>query len=129
LGNCLTGFKHIAALMREYEKPQADGSMHKVFLMGCEESYGYLVGTHCRDKDAVVASCVVAEMALWLKSKGLTIVDQIHKLYSEYGVHVESQVSRTMPGMAGMEDIKNIMARLREQPPAELAGIKVQTVY
>ncbi len=129
LGNCLTGFKHIAALMREYERPQPDGAVDKVFLMGCEESYGYLIGRHCRDKDAVVAACAVAEMALWLKSQGLTVVDQLHRLYAKYGVHVESQVSQTMPGMAGMEDIKNIMTRLREQPPAELAGIRVQTVY
>lgn len=128
LGNCLTGFKYIAALMAEYEQPGPDGAPQKTFLMGCEESYGYLIGTHCRDKDAVVASCMVAEMALWAKTQGLTLVDLLNNLYMEHGVHIESQVSRTMPGLEGMKDIDALMSRLREQPPAEIAGIKVAQV-
>src|SRR5690606_22109316 len=93
--------------------------------MGCEESYGYLVGTHCRDKDAVVAACVVSELALWAKTNGMTIVDILHQLYQRFGVHVESQVSQTMPGLAGMQDMENLMNRLRENPPREIAGIHI----
>jgi len=128
LDNCLTGFKHIANLMRQYEEPNTVGEPTKQFLMGCEESYGYLVGTHCRDKDAVVAACVVSELALWAKTNGFTIVDILHQLYQRYGVHVESQVSQTMPGLAGMQDMENLMNRLREIPPREIAGIHVTEV-
>ncbi len=128
LGECLTGFKHIASLMREYEQPGPDGQPVKRFLMGCEESYGYLVGTHARDKDAVVAACVTAEMALWAKTKGWTLIDLLDQLYRRYGVHVESQISLTRPGLAGMAEIKDMMNALRENPPREVAGIKVSTV-
>ncbi len=128
LGNCLTGFKYIAALMAEYEQPGPGGAPQKTFLMGCEESYGYLIGTHCRDKDAVVAACMVAEMALWAKTQGLTLVDLLHNLYMKYGVHIESQVSRTMPGLEGMKDINALMTRLREHPPKEVASIGVAQV-
>ena len=128
LGLCLTGFKHIANLMREYEKPGPDGAPQKIFLMGCEESYGYLVGDHCRDKDAVGAACVVAEMAAWARSQGLTLIDILHKLYREHGVHVETQVSQNMPGLSGMKDMEALMARLRENPPRDIAGIAVERV-
>lgn len=125
-GECLTGFKHIASLMREYEQPGPDGLPQKQFLMGCEESYGYLVGTHARDKDAVVAACSTAEMALWAKTQGMTLVDLLMDLYRRYGVHVESQISLTRPGLAGMQEIKDMMNNLRENPPTEIAGIAVQ---
>ncbi len=128
LGNCLTGFKYIAALMAEYEKPGPDGAPQKTFLMGCEESYGYLIGTHARDKDAVVAACMFAEMALWAKTQGLTLIDLLNNLYMQHGVHIESQVSRTMPGLEGMKDINALMNKLREDPPNEVAGIKVAQV-
>lgn len=128
LGLCLTGFKHIANLMRQYEQPGPDGRPSRTFLMGCEESYGYLVGTHCRDKDAVVAACVVAEMALWAKTRGLTIIDLLNQLYQKYGVHAESQVSRTMPGLSGMADMEALMERLRTSPPKDIAGIPVVTL-
>lgn len=128
LGNCLTGFKYIASVMREYEQPDKNGLPLKQFLMGCEESYGYLVGTHARDKDAVVAACVVAEMTLWAKTQGKTLVDLLADLYRRYGVHVESQVSLARPGLAGMQEISDMMNRLRKNPPTEIAGIKVHTV-
>lgn len=127
-GESLTGFKHIASFMREYEQPGPDGLPQKQFLMGCEESYGYLVGTHARDKDAVVAACSTAEMALWAKTQGLTLVDILMDLYRRYGVHVESQISLTRPGLAGMQEIKNMMNSLRENPPAEIAGIRVRQI-
>ena len=105
LDDCLTGFKYIAGLIRDYEEAAAAGKPTKAFLMGCEESYGYLVGTHARDKDAVVAACVLAEMALWAKTDGRTLVDLLHGLFAKHGVFVESQLSKTMPGKAGMEAI------------------------
>jgi phosphoglucomutase len=125
---CLTGFKWIASLMRGYEESAAAGKPSKTFLMGCEESYGYLVGTHARDKDAVVTACVVAEMALWAKTRGQTLVDVLHDLYARYGVHIESQLSKVMPGKAGMEQIASLMDSLRADPPKSIAGIEVREI-
>ncbi|MGI8908746.1 MAG: phospho-sugar mutase [Candidatus Sumerlaeaceae bacterium] len=123
--NCLTGFKYIAQLMRGYEERGAPGSPEKTFLMACEESYGYLVGTHARDKDAVVAACVIAEMALWAKSNGKSLVDLLHSQYRRHGVYLETQLSKTMPGLAGMKQIQSLMERLRSSPPVEIGGIAV----
>ena len=125
---CLTGFKHIASVMREYEQPGADGKPRYTYLYGCEESYGYLIGTHCRDKDAVGASCLVAEMTLWAKQNGMTLVDMLSDLYCRFGVHNDSQISKTMPGLAGMKEIADLMDRLRTRPPAEVEGIAVVSV-
>lgn len=128
LAECLTGFKHIADEMRKFEEPGPDGQPQKQFLLGCEESYGYLVGTHARDKDAVVAACCVAEMALWAKTRGLTLVDLLHDLYRRYGVHVETQISLRRPGLAGMQEIIDMMNRLRTNPPKVVAGIDVAQI-
>ncbi|MCX7717340.1 MAG: phospho-sugar mutase [Candidatus Sumerlaeaceae bacterium] len=125
---CLTGFKWIASLMRGYEEAAAAGRPSKTFLMGCEESYGYLVGTHARDKDAVVTACVVAEMALWAKTRGQTLVDVLFDLYARYGVHLESQLSKTMPGKAGMEQIARLMESLRSDPPRSIGGLEVREI-
>jgi phosphoglucomutase len=126
--NCLTGFKYIAELMRGYEERGTPGKPEKTFLMGCEESYGYLVGTHARDKDAVVTACVIAEMALWAKTNGKTLVDLLHVLYAKYGVYLETQLSKTMPGLQGMKDIQALMDRLRSSPPKEIGGIAVASL-
>lgn len=121
---CLTGFKYIAALMRDYEA--SGGKQH--FLYGCEESYGYLVGDHARDKDAVVAACVAAALAREAKAAGRTLVDELHDLYAKYGIHVESQVSKTLPGMDGLRQMGALMESLRTDPPRDLAGLPVATV-
>lgn len=126
--NCLTGFKYIASLIRGYEEAGTVEKPSKEFLMGCEESYGYLVGTHARDKDAVVAACVAAEMALWAKTRNKTLIDLMESLYARYGVHIEGQLSKTMPGAAGMRQITGLMESLRKDPPREVAGIAVATV-
>lgn len=128
LENCLTGFKYIAELIRGYEEAATSSKPQYEFLMGCEESYGYLVGTHARDKDAVVSACVLAEMALWAKTREMTLIDVLSQLYARYGAHVESQLSKTMPGLAGMKAISSLMDRLRQDPPAEVAGIAVDRV-
>lgn len=123
----LTGFKWIADVIRRQEEGTAGGPPRR-FIMGCEESYGYLVGTHARDKDAVVTACVAAEMALWARSQGRTLVDLLHDLYARHGVHVETQLSKTMPGVRGMQMIADLMAALRKAPPAAIAGIAVREV-
>jgi phosphoglucomutase len=126
--NCLTGFKYIAELIRRYEEEGAPDKPSKEYLFGCEESYGYLAGTHVRDKDSVVTACLIAEMALWAKAAGKTLVDLLHELFARHGVYVESQLSRAMPGMAGMQQIGKLMQSLRANPPLEVGGIKVATV-
>ncbi|MBX7247376.1 MAG: phospho-sugar mutase [Candidatus Sumerlaeaceae bacterium] len=126
--NCLTGFKWIASLIRGWEERTVHGKPEKTYLFGCEESYGYLIGTHARDKDAVVTACVLAEMALWAKTNGKTLVDLLHDLFARYGVHIESQLSKTMPGKAGMETIGKLMESLRANPPASIGGVAVRRV-
>jgi phosphoglucomutase len=121
---CLTGFKYIAALMREYEASQGQ----RRFLFGCEESYGYLVGDHARDKDAVVAACAAASLARQAKASNRTLVDELHDLYARHGIHVESQVSKTLPGMDGLRQMSALMESLRQAPPSEIAGVAVTTV-
>ncbi|MGC8741190.1 MAG: phospho-sugar mutase [Candidatus Sumerlaeaceae bacterium] len=123
--NCLTGFKYIGALIRQYEESGSPEQPSKRFLFGFEESYGYLAGTHARDKDSVVAACLTAELALWAKVNGLTLVDLLHDIYARYGVYLETQLSKTMPGMAGMQQINRLMQSLRSAPPTEVAGVKV----
>lgn len=124
---CLTGFKWIAGVMRDYElnPDPTDGKPRRGAIMGFEESYGYLFGTHVRDKDAVSSATLVCEMALWAKTQGLSLIDMLHKLFCDFGVHLEQQVSLTMPGKTGMEQIAKLMAGLRSNPPRQVAGIDV----
>jgi len=126
--NCLTGFKYIGALIRQYEEEGPPEAPSKTFLFGFEESYGYLAGTHARDKDSVVAACLTAEMALWAKEQGLTLVELLYDLFARYGVYLESQLSKTMPGVAGMQQIAHLMQSLRTAPPTAFAGVAVEAV-
>lgn len=128
LEDCLTGFKYIGELIRKYEEEGTPEKPSKTFLMGCEESYGYLVGTHARDKDAVVTACVLAEMALWAKSRGETLFDILHELFARHGVFMESQMSKTMPGVSGMHQIGALMQSLRTEPPSDISGIAVREI-
>ncbi len=116
----LTGFKYIGEKIKEF---RADGSYE--FQFGYEESYGCLIGTHARDKDAVVAVMGVAELAAYYKSVGLTLYEALGKLYEKYGYYLESLQSITLKGKEGLEQIAHILTSLRENPPKELAGIKV----
>ncbi|MCX7964009.1 MAG: phospho-sugar mutase [Candidatus Sumerlaea chitinivorans] len=128
LDQCLTGFKYIGEFIRRYEEEGQPGKPAKTFLFGCEESYGYLAGTHARDKDSVVSACLVAEVALWAKTEGKTLVDLLEDLYARYGIHVETQLSKTMPGVAGMKQIASLMQMLRQAPPSEIGGVRVSGV-
>ncbi len=115
-----TGFKFIA------EKIEKEGSEN--FLMGYEESYGYLIGDFCRDKDAVTASMMIAEMAAYYKTKGMTLYDAMQALYEKYGAFAEETINVTMPGVSGLAKMNEKMKSLRENPPATLAGVKVKRV-
>ncbi|MFU8859540.1 MAG: phospho-sugar mutase [Cyclonatronaceae bacterium] len=119
--NVLTGFKYIGALMTELEGKER-------FIAGGEESYGYLIGDHVRDKDAVVACLAIAEMAAWYKSQGKTLIDALTGLYLEYGIYREKLISLTKKGKAGAEEIETMMDTFRKNPPAELGGEKIVQV-
>jgi len=116
----LTGFKFIGEKIKEAEE-----SGYGTYLFGFEESYGYLKGTYARDKDAVVASMLIAEMALYYQEKGLSLYDQLMNIYKKYGYHLENVVSVTLEGATGTEKIKQIMESLRNNPPKTVGGKEV----
>jgi phosphoglucomutase len=118
--NTLTGFKYIGEKMTEFEKT---GEYR--FLFGYEESYGYLAGTYCRDKDAVLASMLICEAAAYYKSQGKTLYDVLQELYGKYGYFREQLESRTMKGKDGLEKIKGIMEDWRNNAPASVGDIQV----
>lgn len=118
----LTGFKYIGELIHKWEKSQE--SYH--FLFGAEESYGYLIGTHARDKDAIVMSCLIAEIALYAKRQNQTLQDRLEKIYQTYGLFQEKQFSMDFaPGKEGREKIDKTMQHLRQKPLKAIAGIDV----
>lgn len=116
----LTGFKFIGEKIKEAEE-----SGNGTYLFGFEESYGYLKGTYARDKDAVVASMLIAEMALYYQEKGLSLYDQLMNIYNKYGYYSENVVSVTLEGMSGTEKIAGIMEGLRNNPPKSIGGKEV----
>lgn len=118
--NVLTGFKFIGEKIKEWE----ENGKH-TYLFGFEESYGSLVGTHARDKDAVVASMMFAEMVCYLNSKGESVYSVLQDLYKKFGYFVEKSTSVTFSGIDGMEKMKNIMLSLRNATYTEIAGVKV----
>ena len=117
----LTGFKHIAGKIREFERDDS----YK-FVFGFEESFGYLAGDYVRDKDAVVSTMLICELAAVYKSRGLTLEDGIKELYDKYGYFGDSVKSIVLPGIEGMGQIKKIMDHLRKNPPARLGGETVE---
>jgi phosphoglucomutase/phosphomannomutase len=119
-GNLLVGFKYVGG--------EIDLRGPKQFVFAAEESYGYLAGDHVRDKDAAVASLLLAELAARLKAKGITLHQQLDKLFTRYGCHTESQISVQMPGEKGMDAMKAVMAAFRANPPRELGGMKLARV-
>jgi len=121
--NVLTGFKYIGEKMTEFAKTGSH-----MYLIGFEESYGYLVGTHARDKDGVVASMLIAEMAAYYKTKGKSLYEALQDIYKKYGYYVEKTVSFTMPGKDGMEKMASILSGLRTNPPKRINGLDV-TLY
>ncbi len=121
----LTGFKYVGEFIANLEKT---GDDHR-FIMGFEESYGYLIGTHARDKDAVAASLMVCEMAAYYKNKGMTLADALDEIYKEFGYYTNDLYNFAFEGASGMVKMKEIMSETRENPPKELAGFKVLEVH
>ena len=117
----LTGFKYIADKILELEGK-------KQFIGGGEESYGYLAGDFVRDKDAVIATSLLAEAMAWAAEQGKTFYELLCDIYREFGLYKEKLVSLTKKGISGTEEIKAMMARFRETPPTEIAGEKVVEV-
>ena len=118
----LTGFKYIGEKIRQFENKELDGT----FLFGFEEAIGYLIGTHVRDKDAVVASMVIAEMATTFENNGSSIYNEIIKIYEKYGWRLEITIPVTKKGKDGLEEIQKIMKSMRAKNHTEIAGIKVK---
>lgn len=116
----LTGFKFIGEKIHEFEN-----SNKATFIMGYEESYGYLVGTHARDKDGVVSALLISEMASYYYDKGMSLYEGLQEVYSKYGYFKEELKSITLKGIDGMEQIKSIMSYFRNTEVDEIADIKV----
>lgn len=115
----LTGFKYIGDKINHYEET-GDGE----FVIGYEESYGYLVGTHARDKDAVVSSMLICQMAAWYKNQGKTLVEALNDIYSEYGYYLDALDSFVLKGKDGAEKIQHLMTVFRSEGAAMFDGVK-----
>lgn len=120
----LTGFKHIATVMRRLEKEPHLGT----YVMGDEESYGYLIGTEVRDKDAITATVLTAEMAVHLVSQGKSVLQRLNEIYEQFGYHEEIQISRYFEGQSGGEIMDSLMRILRNEPPDAIGGVKVREI-
>lgn len=121
--NVLTGFKFIAEKIQEFEEKH-----NHTYMMGFEESFGYLIKPFVRDKDAIQAVLVVAELAAYYRSRGLTLADGIEEIYKEYGYYAEKTISVTLSGVDGAEQIKAIMAKFRENGPKEFNTTEITVV-
>lgn len=117
-----TGFKFMA----EKKNALEESGQGKV-IFSYEESYGYMLGDYVRDKDAVTASMMLTEMAAWYAAQGMTLFDALEKLYEKYGYYAEKTHNLVMPGLDGLKDMAELMKNLRENPPADIGGVKVVT--
>ena len=116
-----TGFKFLAE-----KKDKLEGTGEGNVILSFEESYGYMLGSFCRDKDAVGASLLLTEMAAYYAAKGMTVLDALDALYEKYGWFGEKTFNLTMPGLDGLKDMANLMKSLRENPPKEISGVTVK---
>ncbi len=120
----LTGFKHIATVMRRLDAHPDEGT----YVMGDEESYGFLIGTEVRDKDAITAAVLTAEMALYHVAEGKTVLERLREIYEQFGYYEEIQISRYFRGLSGNEVMAGLMRQLRDQTPESIADVRVVTV-
>ena len=120
----LTGFKYIGGVIADLE---AEGHPER-FVFGFEESYGYLAGTHARDKDAVVASMLICQMARYYRARGKNLAQALEDLYQEHGYYRNKTETAEFEGVAGAQAMKDLMAGLRTQPPTEIGGLAVEGV-
>jgi len=123
LHNVLTGFKFIGEVIY-----QSEVSGHGSYILGFEESYGYLKGTYARDKDAVVATLLIIEMASYYRKKGMTLIDALESVFARYGFYVEKTVNVTMAGLDGTERMAALMAKLRAEAPKSVGGLEVVAI-
>ncbi|MGG1519810.1 phospho-sugar mutase [Paenibacillus oryzisoli] len=121
--NTLTGFKYIGEKMSQFEK-----SGEHTYLIGYEESYGYLAGDYARDKDAVIASMLIAEAAAYYKKQGKTLYEVLQELYGSFGYFLEKLESRTLKGKDGVEQIGRMVEAWRTNPPVEIGGTRVTSM-
>ena len=124
LHDVLTGFKFIGEVIKNYEK---EGKASD-FLLGFGESYGYLLGSYARDKDAVEASMMILEMTAYYQKKGMTLSDALRELYAKYGYYAERMIDIYMEGLDGIERRKRVMGSLRDNPPKSIGGVRVMLV-
>ena len=124
LFSTLTGFKNIAKIIRGFEENNNEYEC----LYSYEESYGCIIGTHARDKDGIVAVMTVCEATAYYKKHGLTLCDQMENIYKKYGYYRENNFSIVLKGIEGAEQIKQIMDKMRNNPPKEISGLKVLSV-
>lgn len=121
----LTGFKFIGEMIKDFE----ENNYYNQYLFGFEESYGYLAGTHARDKDAVVASMLACQMAADYKARGMTLYEGLMNLYEKYGFYLERTSTKVLAGIDGAEQISAMMERARANPIKELDGVKVAEMW
>ena len=124
LHDVLTGFKFIGEVIKNYEAEGKDDG----FVLGFEESYGYLLGSYARDKDAVEASMMILEMTAYYKKRGMTLSDALAELYRNYGFYAERMIDIYMEGLDGIERRKRVMQTLRDNPPKNIGGAEVMLV-
>ncbi len=124
LHDVLTGFKFIGEVVKNYE---AEGNTDG-FVLGFEESYGYLLGAYARDKDAVEGSMMILEMTAYYKKRNMTLSDALDALYAKYGIYTERMIDIYMEGLDGIEKRKRIMQSLRDNPPKSIGGVNVALV-
>jgi phosphoglucomutase len=120
----LTGFKYIGEKIKEFEMTNTNE-----FLFGFEESYGYLAGTHARDKDAIVSTLLICEVAAYYKSKNISMYEGLLQIYEKYGFYKETINSITLKGLSGLEQIQGIMSKLRKEPPVTIGTSSVTAIY
>ena len=120
----LTGFKHIASVMRQLEADTAGPQ----YIMGDEESYGYLIGTEVRDKDSITATLLTIEMALHWRSQGVSVLGRLRQIWEQFGYWEEKTISKYFEGQAGKEIMAGVMKRLRENPPERFGGAGIERI-
>jgi len=130
-GGCLdvlTGFKYVGEKIHQWEEEKKADVSHHHFIFGAEESYGYLHGTHVRDKDAMISAASLCEAALQMKQQGKTLVDLLYEIYQTYGIYREKLLSITLEGKEGADKIKQMMEHLRHTPPTQIADLPVTCI-
>ncbi|MGC9366969.1 MAG: phospho-sugar mutase [bacterium] len=116
----LTGFKYIGEIITKYQKEKEQGKSNRNYICGGEESFGYMIGDHVRDKDGINAALIIAEIAAFAKQQGISLYDKLQQIYETYGYHAEKLISFSFEGIEGKQRINSIMSKLRSEPPGQI---------